>query len=126
MAEATYDVATPLGRVRLLISDTDTAAATFDDAELATFLEMAGQSILVAAADALETIATNEALVLKVLRSQDLQTDGASLSKELRARADALRARAATTVVDVADDDGGFAIVPGPSCAPELTERGCW
>lgn len=118
--DATYDVTTPVGRVRLLISDTDPAAPVFSDDEVLAFLDMAGQVVLVAAADALEAVATNEALVLKVIRSQDLQTDGASLSKELQARADSLRARAYASA-EVAGD-GGFTFVPAGVPRTELAE----
>jgi hypothetical protein len=44
-----------------------------------------------AAAQALDTIASNEVLVSKVIRTQDLQTDGSKVAAELRARAKALR-----------------------------------
>ena len=45
---------------------------------------------------ALETIGSNEVLVQKVIKLLDLQTDGASVSRELRMRAGVLRDQAAT------------------------------
>jgi hypothetical protein len=120
-ADATYDVTTPIGRVRLLISDTDVERPIFGDAELAAFLGMNGGLPLMAAAEGLDALATNEALVLKVIRTQDLTTDGATLSKELRARAADLRARAAAgQFTDTTD--GGFTVVVGQTRASELTE----
>jgi hypothetical protein len=83
------------------------------------------EDVRLAAAQALDTIATNEALVQKVLRTQDLQTDGAKLSAELRARAAGLRAQVAAGATDGEDPGDGVAIVGGIGCArwPELTDR---
>lgn len=103
----TYDVSSDAGKVRLLISDTDMSNVIFVDDEITTFLDLEGQNVRRAAALALETIASNEAQVLKVIRTLDITTDGAKLSTELRARAADLRAQAD----DTADDDGsGFEI----------------
>jgi hypothetical protein len=87
------DVTTPLGRVRLLINDT-TDSPVFSDAEVAAFLEIEGDNVKLAAAQALDTIADDEALTSKVIRTQDLQTDGAAVAEGLRARAQQLRADA--------------------------------
>lgn len=43
------------------------------------------------AADALDSLATNQALLLKVIKDLDIQTDGAALAKALRAHAESLR-----------------------------------
>lgn len=96
-----YDPTSTIGQVRLLINDV-ADAPTFTDTEITAFLGLVvGGSVLRAAALALDTIATNEALVSKVIRTQDLATDGAKLSAELRARAAALRTQA-----DDLDDAG--------------------
>ena len=63
-----------------------------------------------AAALALETIATNEALVLKVLTRVDVQTDGAKLAEALLKRSGLLRAQA-DAVDAAADDFDGFEVV---------------
>lgn len=56
---ATYDLATDIGKVRLLISDTDVAAAYFTDEEITAFLTMASDSVRLAAAYALEAWAAS-------------------------------------------------------------------
>jgi hypothetical protein len=100
-----YDPSTPVGLVRLLINDVGGGdAQVFSDAEVTAFLALAGQNARRAAAEALDTLATNEALVSKVIRTQDLATDGAKLSAELRARAATLREQANL------DDDAGFGL----------------
>lgn len=101
------DYDTDLGRVRLLISDVDETAPTLTDAQLEALLDMEGDNVKLAAAAALDTIARSEALVGKVIRTQDLQTDAARLSAELRAHASELRRQ----VREDDDDDGGFDIV---------------
>lgn len=91
----TFDVATDRGKVRLLITDTDENNYIFEDDEIDAFLSMTavgGENVVpYAAALALETIAKSQVLVLKVIRLQDLQTDGASVARELRLQADRLR-----------------------------------
>lgn len=83
----TYDVNTNRGKVRLLITDTDAANVIFQDNEIDAFLSMMGSNVLRAAALALFTIASKEALLLKVIKLLELQTDGAKLADSLRALA---------------------------------------
>jgi hypothetical protein len=87
----TTDVSTAVGMVRLLINDVNQANPTFSDAEIGAFLTLEAGRPRRAAAQALDTIASNEVLVSKVIRTQDLQTDGSKVAAELRARAKALR-----------------------------------
>ena len=57
----TYDLTTDIGKVRLLIGDTDivpTTDAQFSDEELQVFLTMASGSLLIAAGYALEAWAS--------------------------------------------------------------------
>ena len=98
----TYNLATNEGQVRLMIPDNVVARYIFEDAEITAFLTIEGASIKKATAMALETLASNEALVLKVIRLLDLTTDGAKTSAALLARAKLLRAQAE-------DDDTGAA-----------------
>ncbi len=90
----TYDPTTDRGKVRLQIGDTDVADATrqlFTDAEIDAFLAMNTNIILLSAAAALEAIAANQLMVLKVIRNMDLSTDGAKMAKEFRELAKSLR-----------------------------------
>ncbi len=89
----TYDTTTDRGRVRMLITDRDETNPIFQDAEIDAFLDMNDDSIRLAAASALETIATDQALVLKVLVTLDLETDGAKVADSLMKRAASLRAQ---------------------------------
>ena len=93
----------PRDTVRLLIADTDTTPV-FTDGQVDQFLALEAGSVFAGAALALETIAVNEALVLKVIQTLDLKTDGAKLAAELRARAKDLRARADDDQADIDDD----------------------
>ena len=95
----TYDLTTDVGKVRLIITDTDPANVIFIDEEITAFLEL-NDGILTAAAMALDTIADNEILVQKRISLLDLKTDGPSEAKELRVHADSLRKQAADEEAD--------------------------
>lgn len=120
----TYDsaVSTPKDLVRLLLSDV-AAPWVFTDEEIEAFLTLEGASVKRAAAQAIDANATNMALASRVLKTQDVATDGAKLADAMRAHAKALRDQA-----DIADDDGDgffFDIVGLDTCetGPELTGR---
>jgi len=91
----TFDVTTDRGKVRLLITDTDQANPIFTDEEIDAFLSITQvndeNDIRLAAAQALDTIASSEALVQKRIKLLDLSTDGPAVAKELRERAKELR-----------------------------------
>ncbi len=93
----TYDVGADSGRVRLYISDTDPDNAIFSDEAIAVFLEMEG-SIRYAAAQALDTIAVNQALILKVTRVLDVSVDGVRVAQALRDQAKLLREQEESSV----------------------------
>lgn len=99
------DYTTPVGQVRLLIADDNAASPVFTNEAIAAFLTMEGNVVKRAAALAYETIAADEALTSKVIRTQDLATDGAKVAAALQAQAKEWRAQAA---VDLEDTDGGF------------------
>ena len=101
------DYTTDLGQVRLLIADTDEANPILTDEQVTAFLTIEGDSVRRAAAAALETIAVDQALVLKVLKTLDVSTDGAKVADTLLKRAAQLRAQA--DVADL-DDDDDFAV----------------
>jgi hypothetical protein len=88
----TYDVTTDRGKVRLLCTDVLESNAIFQDAEIDAFLSM-NTTVRLAAAAALEVIASNEVLVLKKIINLDLETDGPAVARELREQAKQLRAQ---------------------------------
>jgi len=102
------DLTTDVGKVRLLVSDVDYSDLTFSDDEVQAFLDLEGD-VRLAAAQALETIASNEALVFKKIRAlRVLESDGPAVAAELRARAAALR--------EQANNVGEFEIADGGEC----------
>jgi hypothetical protein len=115
------DYETPLGQVRLLISDVNDAEPILTDTHINGFLGLNGENVRRAAADALDAIASSEALVSKAIRTQDLQTDGAKVADALRKHADRLRAQADAEM----DDDGFVFDIVAPNTGarrPELKE----
>lgn len=117
-------MAEPRDLVRFLVNDVRLADVTgnvFTDPEIDGYLDLEGGNVKRAAAQAIDTIADNEALASKVLKDHTLTTDGAKVADALRKRAASLRAQAAEEdedagfyfgVVDILDDD----------CHPELTQ----
>lgn len=113
---AAPDFTTDIGKVRLLISDVDPiiGARTFSDDEIQAFLDLEGD-IRLAAASALETLASNEVLLYKKVRAGRLiETDAPAVAAALMQRAQALR--------DQSNEDGAFAIADGGPCFAELAE----
>ena len=90
----TYDITTSAGKVRALIPDRNMSQYMFDDAEIAYFLVAEGNVVKKATALALETMASDEAYVQKVLKLLDLTTNGAATAAALMERARLLRAQA--------------------------------
>jgi hypothetical protein len=87
----TYDPTTDRGLVRLLITDVDSTQPLFQDVEVDAFLALQAGSVKRAAAQALDVVASNEALVQKATRLMDLTTDGPAVAKALREHAVLLR-----------------------------------
>lgn len=91
----TYDLNTDIGKVRLLCTDTDQINNIFEDDEISGFLNMTAydgdKDVRLAAALALETIATSEALVQKKMSVLDVSTDGPAVAASLMQRAQKLR-----------------------------------
>jgi hypothetical protein len=105
-----YSLATAIGQVRMLVPDRDAATAIFDDDEIAAFLVVEASNVKRATALAIETIASDQALLLKVLTLGQDSTDGAKLSDALLKRATTLRDQAAIEDVGVQDGEGLFEI----------------
>lgn len=88
----TANVATDIGKVRLIIMDMDPTKPIFpDDNQIQAFLDLEGGEPKQAAALAFESIAGNRLFVLQVIKLLDLQTDGYSMAKGLLAVAETLR-----------------------------------
>lgn len=109
---------TDLDTVRLLIADTSTdpAKRILTDEQVQTFLTLEDDNVKLAAAQALDAIASSEVLVSKVIRTQDLSTDGAKTAAALREHAAELRAQAQQAADDV--DEGHFEVVDFPTWWP--------
>lgn len=111
----TYDRAStaPSDLVRLLITDTDDDAEIFTDDQIDQFLYVGSSGtgsygiaeIRLAAAYALDVIASSQVLTLKVGKAFDMQIDGSKVSSEIRNHAALLRTLAYADL-----SDGGFAI----------------
>jgi hypothetical protein len=102
----TYDLTTSTGKIRLICMDNQPDNYIFEDDELSAFYELERSSLRRACALILETIASNEAYVLKRITALDLQTDGPAVAAELRQRAKLLREQALED--EAKEDDGSF------------------
>src|SRR5689334_19922240 len=96
----TVDPTTTIGMVRLLCTDLSETAPLLSDDQITALLTLESNNVRMAAAQALDIIASSEALVSMKIRTQDLQTDGPAVAAELRARAKSLREQAADTDAD--------------------------
>jgi hypothetical protein len=122
--EGVIDYSTAAGKVRLYITDTDDTPANrlFTDDQLTVFLNMNGDNIYRASAQALRVMAASEVMVSKVIRTQaGTSTDGAKVSAELRALAAEYDAQA--NAEDSAAVEGFFDVIPfGDPGKPEGAE----
>ena len=64
------------------------------DAQLQEFLDVEANDVKMASAQALDSIASTQALILKKIKVLDLTTDGPALAKALRDQAESLRKQA--------------------------------
>ena len=126
MTDQPTDPTLPVEHVRALMADVGSVQYLTDD-QVRVYLDLNGDNVRRAAADALDAIATSEVLVSRVIRTQDLQTDGAKVADSLRKHADRLRQLAADED-EQADAWDGFDVVdtiPGRH-RPEGTEYPVW
>lgn len=119
---APVDLGSDVGKVRVLLGDTDPVNVInnvgeylfFSDQELESILSMYN-SPQMAAARCLDTIAGSQALLLKSWSSDDLSVNGDRIAKELRELAKQLRAEAmdaegseAFEIVAFGEDDADY------------------
>lgn len=112
-----YD--TVIGQIRLLIPDVEqlddlsnssaSAEYLFNDSQIQAFATLYSNNVKRAAAQAKLVLATSETLISKVIRTDDLQTDGAKLGAELRAQAVELNKQADQD--DFSDSYDAFEII---------------
>ena len=95
---ATYELITDVGKVRLLISDTDIENAIFSNDELQVFLDQNGgpdsADLYSAAADAVLALLADRARLAKVVAIGDYSESTVSVGLQLRQLAKDLRERA--------------------------------
>lgn len=117
------DYTSPVGQVRLLIADLDEASFLVPDEMIDGYLALKTNNVYRAAAATLDAMATSEVLLAKVIKTQDLSTDGSKVAAELRAQAANLRAQADEEDVANGDDDSFFMFLPfAPECRAEGEE----
>jgi hypothetical protein len=89
----TYDLNTPLGKLRLLISDTqvETRSCVFADTECQTFLDLAGGLLPYAAAIAFDAMAGDASKLAIKMKNDVTETDPTKLGDSLRAQAKQFR-----------------------------------
>ncbi|QKW15377.1 hypothetical protein [Verrucosispora sp. NA02020] len=116
----TADPSTPVGMIRLLITDLSEQSPLFTDEQLMALLAAERSSVKRAAAAALETIARSETLIAKHISTNDLTTNGPSVGAELRASAKSLREQAKQDEDDLIDgaDAWGLSVVDFDPQAP--------
>ena len=118
---STYSPESDGGYVRLLISDVS-EPYMFSDDEISAFLAH-NRGPKRAAAQALITIASNEALLAKKITTQDLATDGPAVAEALRKLAAQLRGEADQEDADTGWDMQITRTGRDRHWAPELVER---
>lgn len=104
----TYDLATNIGQVRFLITDTDIDGYTFEDAEISYALSAHSGNVKLAAATLFKVLAGSRAkMAVRVGRG--------SVNEDLTQVAKELRAQAALWEEEAAEDSGQFQAIISPS-----------
>lgn len=116
----TYDPTTNIGRVRRTIPDKDESNAFWTDAEIESFLADEDNSWRRATALALETMASDDLLVLKVVKVQNIETNTDRMMLALLKRAQKLRDDA---VVEEANAGDAFEVAEVIVTDFQLRER---
>jgi hypothetical protein len=114
------DYSTDLGKLRALVNDTNQyadpsvpgsdPAYMFSDDELGVYLGL-HENVWLAAGFVVYTIASNEALVAKKIKTEDLQTDGAAVANALYQHANILRSEGLRRLELANDLADGIAVI---------------
>lgn len=123
---------TPIELVRVLIPDFEPVFGEskneylFTDEDIERYLEVANGNVLRAAGHAMIAVGNSEALISKVIQTQDLKTDGSKVQQQWRESGQALFKRAdiedadsASSYFDIIDYQEGWSAERA-----ELTEYG--
>lgn len=94
------DASTPVGQLRYVINDVEEPYA-FSDAHLQAMLSIYRNNLQLAGADLIESIAVDEVLLYRFVRTDDLTVDGSKAAEILLKRAQRLRDQAA---IDAEED----------------------
>ena len=98
----TVDTTTTIGKIRTIIRDTqEPPEQVFTDPEIQVFYDLE-LTIKSASAMALESMASDEALLFKVIKILDLSTNGPAVAAQLMKHAESLRST---------DSEGGFDVI---------------
>lgn len=101
----TYDLSTTVGKVRRTVPDKVVDNYIWTDEEIQSFLDDSGGNWRRASALILETMASDDLIVLKVVKIHNLETNTDRLMSAMLKRAASLRAEAATEEANSADSD---------------------
>lgn len=96
----TYDLTTNIGKIRLLIADTDEDSYDFEDDEIATAYTMSLNAYY-ASAVLLRSLAANRARLSVSVKRGTLTDDLKQLSKDLKDLADAMEEKGKAEIEDV-------------------------
>ena len=122
-AETTdYTLDDALGLVTFILAppDTEEVVITYEysllsDVQLQDFLDVESGDVRMAAAQALDSIASTQTLILKRIKVLDLSTDGPAVAKALRAHATSLRKQS--------DGESSFDFAEQINDSPGLLEK---
>lgn len=112
--------------VRLLIPDIDISNQIFSDSQIEGYLQLANDNVKRAAAYAIRAVANDEALLFKVIKTDDQSINAASVARALLATAQQY-----TNEADREEEDSSesyFEIIDycPTNTPPELYARGGW
>lgn len=114
--------------VRLYIPDLDTSNYALTDAQIQTLLSTSDNKVFLAAARALEIIATDEALVYKIVTTDDLSVNGVTGAVQvLLARAKRLRDDQIEADISANPEESfQLAFLPDPFEVSTVPEAAAW